>query len=36
MAARRVRDEVLQNLIGSLLAIAYDRIRAIIPLKPAA
>jgi hypothetical protein len=30
----RVRDGVLQNLIGSLLAIAYDRIKAIIPLKP--
>src|SRR5271154_761812 len=30
----RVRDGVLQNVIGSLLAIAYDRIAAVIPLKP--
>jgi hypothetical protein len=34
MAATRVRDGVLQNVIGNLLAIAYDRIKAFIPLKP--
>jgi hypothetical protein len=36
MAATKVRgrDEVLQNLIGNLLAIAYDRTKAIIPLEP--
>jgi hypothetical protein len=34
MAATKVRgrDEVLQNVIGSLLAIAYDRIKVADPL----
>jgi hypothetical protein len=27
MAATRARDEVLRDIIGSLLAIAYDRIK---------
>ena len=34
-AARvRVRDGVLQNVIGGLLAIAYDRIGVVILVKP--
>ena len=34
ITATRIRDGVRQQVIGSLLAIAYDRIKAIIPLKP--